>query len=483
MVLRPLTNGSRDFALPSVEDMTPPAQQLHVAVVGTGYVGLVTAAGLADLGFRVSAIDIDADKVARLRGGDPVIHEPGLDELLARGLESGLLTVGTSLAEVLPTVAAVLVAVATPSQPDGAADLFSVNAVVDLIAAHVHAPLVVVMKSTVPVGTCLELEERINARIQGRGLAFRISMASNPEFLRESQAILDFAEPERIVIGVEDDAAERLLRVLYAPLSRRGVPVLAMDFASAELTKYAANAMLATRISFMNQLTALCDEVGADVNQVRDGVGTDSRIGSAFLSAGLGFGGSCFPKDLRALRHLAGTHGVAMPLLDATLEVNRRQHGLPVRELAKQLELRGSRVAVWGLAFKPGTDDVRESPALAVFDDLLAAGATVVVHDPAALGNLPPAWRDRVRTSRTPLGAARGADALVLVTEWSEYGDIHPGSLAAAMRGRLVVDGRNALDAAALEQHGFAVVGVGRGASVRARSDAVAAEPHLAVMR
>ena len=449
--------------------MKLPHPSLHVAVVGTGYVGLVTAAGLADLGVRVSAVDIDAAKVARLAAGDPVIHEPGLEEVLARGLESGLLTFGTSLPAVLPSVAGVLVCVATPSLADGAANLTSVEAVADQVAEHAQAPLVLVMKSTVPVGTSLAIEDRVNSRLQQRGVGFRVSVASNPEFLRESCAVADFATPERIVIGVEDDAAEQLLRHLYAPLSARGVPVLEMDCTSAELTKYAANAMLATRISFMNQLTALCDEVGADVDLVRDGVGSDSRIGPGFLAAGLGFGGSCFPKDLRALRHLAATLGLRMPLLEATLEVNQRQQGLPVRALADHLDLAGARVTVWGLAFKPGTDDVRESPALVVLDDLLSAGAQVVLHDPEALENLPEAWQGRVLTATTPLAAARGADALVLVTEWDEYLEVLPRSLARAMRGRIVIDGRNALDATALGDHGFTVVGVGRGGEARAR--------------
>lgn len=448
--------------------MRLPHQPPHVAVVGTGYVGLVTATGLADLGVRVSAVDIDAAKVARLLGGDPVIHEPGLAALLARGLESGLLTFGTSLAAVLPSVAGVIVCVATPSLPDGAADLRYVEAVADEVAEHARAPVVIVMKSTVPVGTCSALEDRVNARLQHRCLGFRVSVASNPEFLREACAVADFADPERIVIGVEDDAAEEFLRSLYAPLSASGIPVLAMDCASAELTKYAANAMLATRISFMNQLTALCDEVGADVDLVRDGMGSDSRIGPAFLAAGLGFGGSCFPKDLRALLHLTRTLGLRMPLLEATLDINHRQQELPVRELSDHLDLDGARVAVWGLAFKPGTDDVRESPALTVLEGLLAAGAQVVLHDPEALDNLPAVWRERVQTAPTPLAAARGADALVLVTEWAEYLNVRPRSLARSMRGRIVVDGRNALDAMALSDHGFTVVGVGRGGQVRA---------------
>ncbi len=438
---------------------TPP---LRIAVVGTGYVGLVTAAGLAKLGVQVEAVDIDADRVARLKAGECPIHEPGLPELLADATRQGTVRYSTSLEAVLLDVDAVMIAVATPSAEDGSADLSSVYAVADEIAAHVDKSLVVIIKSTVPVGTCAALESRIRATMTRRRVSGEVAVVSNPEFLREARAVEDVTDPDRIVVGTSHPSARALLRRAYAPLTSRGVPLLEMDTRSAELTKYAANAMLATRISFMNQLARVAESVGADIEQIREGIGSDHRIGPAFLHAGIGFGGSCFPKDLQALRHTATEAGLDLPLIDAVVDINRDQRHLLVRRLSAMMDLKGAQIAVWGLAFKPGTDDLRDSPALTVIRDLLDAGALVVAHDPEAGADLPADLRDSIVLADSPLAAARGAGALLHVTEWPCYREVTGAEIAAALAGHTVLDGRNALDVADLERHGLTVVQVGR---------------------
>ncbi len=433
----------------------------RVAVLGTGYVGLVTAVGLAHLGLRVQAVDVDLSKIHRLRSGDPVIHERGLAPLLRSCIANGSLTFGTSVARALRGAEAAFIAVGTPSSPDGSADLRFVEAALDELIDEAQTDLVIVVKSTVPVGTNDGLQRRAQQRILKLGSALTVSLASNPEFLRESRAIADFLAPDRLIFGVRDQRSSTTLERIYSTQIAAGAPVLTTDPATAELTKYAANAMLATRISFMNQITELCDQVGADVEDIRRGLASDPRIGPHFLQAGVGFGGSCFPKDLLALRHSAHTHGIDIPLLDAVIDINERQRGLAVRKLASRLDLRRARIAVWGLTFKPDTDDIRDSPALGVVEDLLDAGASLTVHDPAAA--LPSWCRGRVERAETALGAARGAVALVHLTEWSEYRDVPAVQLAATMRGKLIFDGRNALDAASLRTQGFTVMQVGRG--------------------
>ena len=436
---------------------------VHVTVVGAGYVGLVTAAGLARLGHLVTVVDVDEERIARLRGGECPLHEPGLGMLIRQGMARGRLLVSTSRAEVLPQVDAVVVAGGTPSGPCGEADLSGVEAVVDDVARRIDRSTVLVVKSTVPVGTCARLQQRVDHTLRARGAGdLRISVASNPEFLRESSAVQDFLRPDRVVVGTEDGVALRLLERLYAPLVERGTSWVEMDTRSSELTKYAANCMLATRISFMNQLAGLCEATGADIEEIRRGVGSDERIGPSFLRAGIGFGGSCFPKDLSALRRTAADAGVPMPMIEAVIDVNEAQLRAPVRALSAALDLSVSRVAVWGLSFKPDTDDLRDSPALAVVTDLLDRGAEVVVHDPVASRQLPAAIRHRVHVEATPLLAATDADAVVHATEWAVYRSVPADELATVMRGNLVVDGRNALDRESLRAAGLRVACVGR---------------------
>jgi UDPglucose 6-dehydrogenase len=423
---------------------------------------LVTAAGLAKLGVTVEAIDIDVERVARLQAGECPIHEPGLPELLADAVAQDRLRFSTSLGAALPRVDAVMIAVATPSAADGSADLSSVYAVADEIAAHATKSLVVIIKSTVPVGTCAALELRIRTTLLRRRVAGEVAVVSNPEFLREARAVEDVTQPDRIVVGTSHPAARAFMREVYAPLTELGVPLFEMDTRSSELTKYAANAMLATRISFMNQLARVAESVGADIEQIRDGIGSDHRIGPAFLHAGIGFGGSCFPKDLQALRHMASEAGLDLPLIDAVVDINRDQRHLLVRRLSAMMDLKGARIAVWGLAFKPGTDDLRDSPALTVIRDLLDAGAHVVAHDPEAGADLPADLRGKVMLADSPLEAARGAGAILHVTEWPCYRELTGAAIAATLWGHTVLDGRNALDVADLERNGLTLVQVGR---------------------
>lgn len=435
---------------------------LRVAVVGAGYVGLTTAAGLARLGHRVVAVDSDQERVDRLGRGICPIHEPGLSLLMRRGAATGRLRFETSLVMALrerPEV--VMVAVPTPSASDGSADLGAVRAVADLVARGAVAETVLVIKSTVPSGTAASVQDLVDdvRRMLGGP---RVRVAVNPEFLQEGRAVQDVIAPDRIVVGADDEHAAATLRDLYSSQVAAGTPLLVMDTRSAELTKYAANSMLATRISFMNQLSRLCDVLGADVALVRDGIGADPRIGPAFLEAGVGFGGSCFPKDLRALLHLGDEQGVPLPLVAATLEVNESQGRALVDRLAARVDLPHARIAVWGLAFKPGTGDVRDSPAIAFVEELLGRGAEVTVHDPIAQVPSSLVATGRLRVAADPLDALADADALVHLTAWPAYARLGGASIRAALRGDVVIDGRNSLDAAALRSAGLRVEQVGR---------------------
>lgn len=438
------------------------SQPVRVTIVGAGYVGLVTAAGLAQLGASVALVDTDRERIARLTRGESVIHEPGLDALLAEARAASRLRLTSELADALPGADVVFLAVPTPMGADGRADLRYVFAAADEIGALLSESVVLVTKSTVPVGTGEAIDARIGLALARRRVSAVVHVAANPEFLREGSAVRDVLHPDRLVVGTSSPIARAVLHRLYRPLTDEGIPLLDMDVRSAELAKYAANCMLASRISMMNQFAAVCDATGADIERVRDVLASDSRIGPAFLQAGLGFGGSCFPKDVTAFSRQASDYGVATPMLDATLAVNDAVRERAVGRLAEHLDLVGARVAVWGLAFKADTDDVRESPALRVIDDLLAAGAAVTVHDPVALVNLPDRLRQWVRCAASPLDAAEGADAVILATGWAAYGTVPARSLAAAMRGRLVLDGRGTLDAAELSRHGLTVLRVGR---------------------
>jgi UDPglucose 6-dehydrogenase len=443
---------------------------MKVVIVGSGYVGLVTGACLSDTGANVVCVDVDAGKIERLRRGEMPIYEPGLEALVLRNMGKQRLHFTTDLHDAMIDADVAFIAVGTPPGDDGSADLSQVLGVADAVgAALAQGPteyVVVVTKSTVPVGTAGKVSARLQASLDARREAGIVpsdfDVASNPEFLKEGAAIEDFARPDRIVIGVETERAQAVLERLYRPFLLNARPVMFMDIASAEITKYAANAMLATRISFMNSIASLCDAVGADVSLVRRGIGSDARIGQSFLYAGPGYGGSCFPKDVRALHATAEGLGIDFGMLREVEAVNERQKSVPVAKLRTLLDrpgsLEGTTIAVWGLAFKPNTDDIRDAPALTVLTELLGAGATVRLYDPVA--SLAPGMFDTVTVCDDPYKATNGADALVLLTEWPEFRNIDPTLLQ--LRQSLIVDARNVLDTETLSEHGFTIASIGR---------------------
>jgi UDPglucose 6-dehydrogenase len=431
---------------------------VKVTVIGSGYVGLVAGACLAETGNDVVCADRDEGKVARLREGILPIYEPGLEPLVARNVAEERLRFTTGLPEAIRHGDVVFIAVGTPPGEDGSADLQHVLEVARTIGRHLDRFKVVVTKSTVPVGTAEKVREAIRGETDAD-----VAVASNPEFLKEGAAIEDFMKPDRVVLGTDDPRAEALLGELYAPYVRSGAPILFMDIPSAEVTKYAANAMLATRISFMNQVAELCERVGADVFAVRKGIGSDSRIGSAFLFPGPGYGGSCFPKDVKALVHTARQAGMAPALWEAVEAVNAVQKEVLFRKLVAQIgEVRGRTVAVWGLAFKASTDDMRESPAITLIDALLAAGAAVVAHDPEAMAVARGFWGDRIGYAADPYAALEGADALAIVTEWLVYRNPDFARMQSLLRTPVIVDGRNLYDPDRMRTLGFRYAGIGR---------------------
>ena len=436
---------------------------MRVTVVGSGYVGLVAGACFAETGNDVVCVDTDRGKIERLQRSEIPVHEPGLEPMVRRNQEQKRLEFTTELGAAVERAEVIFIAVGTPPDKDGSADLSHVLAAARAIGRHLNEPKVIVTKSTVPVGTAAKVRAAIAAETR---VPFHI--CANPEFLKEGGAIEDFMRPDRVVIGTEDDAVREVMRELYAPFTRQGGDrILFMDIASAEVTKYAANAMLATRISFMNQMAAFCEAVGADVTDVRLGIGADQRIGRAFLYPGPGYGGSCFPKDMKAIIRTADDAGVSLDLLRAVEAVNERQKRLLFRKAAQALgpDMQGLTVAVWGLAFKADTDDVRESPAIPLVEDLLAAGATVRAHDPEAAEAARRVFGDRIEYSADPYDAAAGADALFVVTEWLMYRVPDFARLATTMRRPLLLDGRNLYDPARLRAAGFEYVGIGRGGS------------------
>jgi UDPglucose 6-dehydrogenase len=449
----------------------------RVAVIGTGYVGLVTAACLADLGHRVVGVDSDAAKVRALEHDRVPIHEPGLEALVAMHRAADRLRFTTDLGGALEAVELVFIAVGTPADADGSTDLGAVTDAAAQVGARLAAPATVVVKSTVPIGTTERLGKLVAAELRARGVAWRAPVIGNPEFLREGRAVRDFLEPDRIVVGASlPEHAERLLAA-YAPLVARGVPVLMLGPRSAELAKYAANAMLAARISFMNEMAAIAEAGGADIEEVRAGIGSDPRIGPEFLRAGIGWGGSCFPKDVASLAHGARRFGVEPQMLAAVQAVNERQKRWAFERLrhayAAHDGLRGRRIAVWGLAFKPGTDDLREAPSLALVTQLLAAGAEVAAWDPVALDGARRQLgeRPRLHWASGCLETLDGAHALVLATEWDEFRRADPHAVAARLADRLVLDGRNVLDREAWEGAGLTLWQVGRAPRRRAPAD------------
>lgn len=432
---------------------------MKLAVVGTGYVGLVAGAGFSDFGNDVTCADVDAKKIARLEAGEVPIYEPGLDVLIAKNVKNGRLRFSTDLAGAVAGAELVFIAVGTPQSEDGSADLRAVEAVAATIARAMTGFLVVVTKSTVPVGTA----DRISAILREH-TAHPFAVASNPEFLKEGDAINDFMKPDRVLVGTDDERARELLRRLYAPFVRTNDRLQFTDARSAELTKYAANAMLATRISFMNELALLAERVGADIDQVRRGIGADPRIGAKFLFPGAGYGGSCFPKDVQALLYVARSVDQPLEVVAAVDRANVRQKLVLGQKIERHFggTLAGRTVAVWGLAFKPNTDDIREAPALVLIDQLLAAGARVVAHDPVAMPNVRARYGERIGFADSMYDALANADALAVVTEWHDYRRPDFARVKQALREAVVFDGRNVWDPRELRALGFTYYGIGR---------------------
>ncbi|MDE0903491.1 MAG: UDP-glucose/GDP-mannose dehydrogenase family protein [Planctomycetota bacterium] len=433
---------------------------MRIAVVGTGYVGLVAGTCFAESGNTVTCIDIDQGKVDALNKGKVPIYEPGLEELLHRNKRDSRLTFTTDYSKGIPNAQVVFIAVGTPPGEDGSADLKYVLAAARSIAENMNGYAVIVDKSTVPVGTAA----KVTATMKDAAM-YPFDVVSNPEFLKEGAAIGDFLKPNRVVIGSDSERATRIMAELYEPFVRTGNPILKMDVASAELTKYAANAMLATRISFMNEIASLCAKVGANIDQVRAGIGSDERIGSRFLFAGVGYGGSCFPKDVKALVSTASSHNLDFKVLRSVEAVNESQKRLLVHQITDEFgaDLSGRRFAIWGLAFKPNTDDMREAPALVVIEDLLAAGATIIAHDPEAMDFCREHHLgDRIEYAPSPMSAVKGADALVLVTEWNEFRRPDFETIQKDLKQPIIFDGRNVWPKESLVEMGFKYHGVGR---------------------
>lgn len=432
---------------------------MKIAVVGAGYVGLVTGACLADSGNDVVCADIDQKKIARLQSGDVPIYEPGLAELVQSNLRDKRLAFTTELPPAVRNARLVFLAVGTPSAADGSADLSALFRVVEQLAPHVSPDCVVVTKSTVPVGTNAQIARRLR-ELTGRD----VDVASNPEFLKEGAALDDFMKPDRVVVGVRRPEVAALLREVYAPFLRTEKPFLSMTPESAEMTKYVANALLATKISFVNEIANLCERMSADINDVRRGIGHDSRIGFAFLFPGVGYGGSCFPKDVRALCAMAREHGVPPRILGAVDEVNVAQKEVLLDKVVRVLgeKLAGKTIAVWGLAFKPRTDDIREAPALTLLDGLLARGARLQVHDPEAMENVRESYGEQLVYAEHPYDALEAADALAINTEWKQF--LHPDfeQMRSRLRTPLVFDGRNLYDPEQMRKAGFTYYSIGR---------------------
>ncbi len=430
---------------------------MKIAIVGTGYVGLVTGTCFAEIGVNVTCVDTNTEKIEQLKKGIIPIYEPGLEDMVIRNVKAGRLNFTTSLETCLNDVEVVFSAVGTPPDEDGSADLKYVLQVARTIGANMNKYVLVVTKSTVPVGTAKKVKETIQAELDKRGVKIDFDVASNPEFLKEGNAVDDFMNPDRVVVGIESERAEKLMTKLYKPLQLNNFRVIFMDIPSAEMTKYAANSMLATRISFMNDIANLCELVGANVNMVRSGIGSDTRIGRKFLYAGCGYGGSCFPKDVKALIKTAEQNGYKMSVLKAVEEVNERQKSILFKKLSDHFnnDLKGKVIAVWGLAFKPETDDMREAPSLVLIDKLLNAGCKVRVYDPAAMTEAKRRLGDVVYYASDMYDALLDADALMMLTEWKEFRLPAWGVIKKAMNQHIILDGRNIYDKKELQEMGF----------------------------
>lgn len=438
---------------------------MKIAIVGTGYVGLVSAACFAELGHEVIGVDIDAAKVEMLKAGKSPIYEPGLEELLKSGLKTGRLSFTTNLLDALPHVKIIFSAVATPTGEDFKADLRAVFIVAETVAKNISQDIVFVNKSTIPVGTGEECEKRIAKILKDRGVDYRMPVVSNPEFLREGMAVPDTMMPDRVVVGINDDnGARELMEELYRPITRVGKPLIFMSRESSEIVKYASNAFLATKISFINMMTGLCDVTGANVRDVAKGMGLDNRIGPKFLHAGIGYGGSCFPKDVKALLATGKEYGVPMPIVEATHNVNQHQREHFIDRVLKALPKK-AHVGIWGLSFKPKTDDMREAPSIDVLAALDQAGHTITAYDPVATEKAKPHLPARTKYVDSALEAAKGADALLVLTEWDEFRGADLGEVKRSMKGRDLFDGRNVYEPkevsdAGLEYHGIGVPSV-----------------------
>lgn len=436
---------------------------MEIAIVGTGYVGLVSGTCFAEMGIDVTCVDVNAEKIRRLQRGEMPIYEPGLEEMVRRNVTAGRLHFTTSLVDCLDAAEVVFSAVGTPPDEDGSADLQYVLEVAREFGQHINKYTILVTKSTVPVGTARKVKQAVQEELDKRGVQIEFDVASNPEFLKEGAAIKDFMSPDRVVVGTESERAREVLSKLYRPFLVNNFRVYFMDIPSAEMTKYAANAMLATRISFMNDIANLCDLLGANVDMVRKGIGTDSRIGSKFLYAGCGYGGSCFPKDVKALARTAKEHGYTMQVIEAVEAVNERQKTIVCDKLQAMIgDVQGKTIALWGLSFKPETDDMREAPALAVIDRLLRDGATVRVFDPVAMEECRRRIGDRVVYARDMYDAVVDADALILLTEWKQFRMPSWAVMRKAMKAPVLVDGRNIYDKTEVLAEQFCYCAIGK---------------------
>ena len=437
---------------------------MKIAIVGTGYVGLVTGTCFAEMGTEVFCVDVNTEKIENIKKGIIPIYEPGLEDMVHRNQQAGRLHFTTDLTECLDEVEVLFSAVGTPPDEDGSADLKYVLEVARTVGRNMKKHILVVTKSTVPVGTAKKVRRAIQEELDKRGVEIEFDVASNPEFLKEGAAISDFMSPDRVVVGVESERAEELMTRLYRPFLLNNFRVIFMDVPSAEMTKYAANAMLATRISFMNDIANLCEIIGADVNMVRKGIGSDNRIGNRFLYAGIGYGGSCFPKDVKALINTAKQNNYPMRILQAVEEVNDEQKSLLFHKLEKHFngDLKGKRIAIWGLAFKPETDDMREAPSLVLIEKLLAAGCEVYAYDPVAVEESKRRIGDAIHYAKDIYDAVVDADALMLVTEWKEFRMPSWSAIKKLMATPLVLDGRNIYDIKEMEENGFVYHCIGR---------------------
>lgn len=436
---------------------------MKIVVVGTGYVGLVTGTCFAEVGIDVVCVDIDQKKIDGLKNGIMPIYEPGLEEMVVKNYETKRLTFSTNLSEAIKGADVAFIAVGTPPGEDGSADLKYVLGVAREIGENMNSYGVVVTKSTVPVGTAQKVDAAIKEALEKRGVSFDYDVASNPEFLKEGAAIEDFLKPDRIVVGVSSEKAKDIMSRLYKPFTLNGHPVIFMDIPSAEMTKYAANAMLATKISFMNDVANLCEIVGADVNLVRKGIGSDPRIGTKFIYPGIGYGGSCFPKDVKALIKTAAQKGYNMRVLKAVEEVNEAQKEVMFNKVVAHFgsDLTGKTFGFWGLSFKPKTDDMREAPSVVIIEHLLAAGAKVKAFDPVAMEEAKHMIGNKIEYCMEQYETLKGVDALILATEWPEFRFPNFEHMAEIMKDKVVLDGRNIYDASELKEKGFAYYGIG----------------------